>query len=106
MNHGLYAKYTITNNATGEVVSDAFVLKPATDRAARTALSIYGDMMREEGNEQLARDIETWVFDLDLKEDTEVHLLGNTAGTHTPNLPKADEALRRRRISASKKVKS
>ena len=65
---GLYEKYVVINRETGEEVHDAFVLRPATDRAARTALSIYGDIMYEQGNEALARDIEAWVFDLDCKE--------------------------------------
>lgn len=67
---GLYEKYIVIKKATGETVPFAFVLQPATDRAARTALSIYGDIMREQGNDALARDIEAWVFDLDCKDDT------------------------------------
>lgn len=65
---GLYEKYIVINRGTGEEVYDAFVLRPVTDRAARTAMSIYGDIMREQGKDALARDIEAWVFDLDHKE--------------------------------------
>ena len=55
---GLYGKYTIINNETGEPVQGfAFVLKPETDPHARWALAAYATSIRDE-NPKLARDID------------------------------------------------
>jgi len=40
-NNGLYEKYTVIKNSTGERVADCFVLCPKKDYAARKALEAY-----------------------------------------------------------------
>lgn len=59
---GLYNKYQIINRETGEESEgDYFVLKPATDPAARAALMAYAEAT---DNEQLAIDITIWLSSL------------------------------------------
>lgn len=59
---GLYNKYQIINRETGqETVGAYFVLKPATDQAARAALKTYALVT---DNKQLASDIIAWVSNL------------------------------------------
>lgn len=58
---GLYPKYKIIKNETGEEVENAFVLKPETDVHARTALMIYAQQVRDE-NPRLALEIEYWIL--------------------------------------------
>lgn len=55
---GLYGKYTVTNNETGEVVTACFVLRPDRDAAARKALWCYAAATEDT---QLSRDIERWM---------------------------------------------
>jgi hypothetical protein len=51
---GLYDKYTVTNNKTGEVVDGpTFVLRPDKDLNAALALMIYGAVVEDE-NQHLA----------------------------------------------------
>lgn len=77
---GLYNKYTIIDNRTGEVVTEeCFVLKPKTDEAARIALKTYADAIDYEkpygefwtdfkGNPKLASDIRKMIDHIE-KED-------------------------------------
>lgn len=55
---GLYNKYTVINNDTGETVEDCFILKPMEDKAAREALRCYA---KATDNEVLSRDLNKWV---------------------------------------------
>ncbi|MCM3257125.1 hypothetical protein M3664_04920 [Paenibacillus lautus] len=58
-NKGLYKKYTIINNETGqEVEGEYFVLKPENDPAARAALIHYATRTE---NKELGKDIVMWV---------------------------------------------
>lgn len=59
---GLYGKYTVVNNETGEQVTDCFVLRPEHDRAARAALYVYGTRC---GNVALRDDLHAWVLRLE-----------------------------------------
>lgn len=43
---GMYEKYSVINNLTGERVKDCFVLKPTKDPAARAALRTYAEATR------------------------------------------------------------
>ena len=38
---GVYSKYTVIKESTGEVLDDCFVLRPAKDEHARAALLAY-----------------------------------------------------------------
>ncbi|TYA10972.1 hypothetical protein FRY98_24715 [Paenibacillus faecis] len=59
LNKGLYNKYQIINRETGrEVEGDYFVLKPATDPAARAALEAYAEATN---NENLKVDLFAWL---------------------------------------------
>lgn len=56
---GLYDKYTIINNKSGEPIDeDAFVLKPDKDPAARKALITYAVNTK---NERLRNNLYDWV---------------------------------------------
>ncbi|MFF2016242.1 hypothetical protein [Paenibacillus sp. NPDC058177] len=78
---GLYNKYQIINRETGqEADGQFFVLKPASDPAARAALVTYAEAT---SNEQLGIDISTWISilpklakcdwcDTDVKGETEL----------------------------------
>lgn len=56
---GLYGKYSVINNETGEQVADCFVLRPERDIAALHALSEYA--ARCWHDEQLQNDLREWV---------------------------------------------
>lgn len=59
---GLYNKYQIINRETGqEAEGDYFVLKPAKDPAARSALMAYAEAT---DNEQLSMGITHWLSSL------------------------------------------
>lgn len=60
-NDGLYSKYTVVNNSTGELVTDCFVLKPLKDKTARKALLFYADNCK---TPQLSADIKEWLQEL------------------------------------------
>jgi len=60
---GLYPKYTITNNETGEEVRGAFILKPENDPHARTALAAYATSIQE-ANPILGKQIREWMAQL------------------------------------------
>ena len=63
---GLFNKYTIINNETGEEVEGSyFVLKPETDKAARNALRIYACLTE---NKNLAEDLFKWTDELEREE--------------------------------------
>lgn len=57
--HGLYEKYRVIKNATGEEVEGCFVLRPDRDVAALHALSEYAAHCRHD--EQLQNDLRVWV---------------------------------------------
>jgi hypothetical protein len=59
---GLYNKYTVTNNATGEDVSECFVLRPDRDIAALYALGEYAAHCWDD--EDLQDDLRKWVASL------------------------------------------
>ena len=50
--------YTVTDNATGEIVRCAFVLRPDIDDAAINAIRAYAHAC---GNRKLAERLEDWV---------------------------------------------
>ncbi len=58
---GLYGKYTVVKNSTGELVTDCFVLKPSKDETARKALLFYADNCKIP---QLSDDIKEWLQEL------------------------------------------
>lgn len=62
---GLYGKYTVINNDTGEEVTDCFVLRPKKDMAARAALKAYA---RATEDIPLAEDILHWIIKLRSEE--------------------------------------
>lgn len=55
---GLYSKYTVIENETGEEVGGCFVLRPKKDKAARVALKAYAQAT---DNIQLSEDIIAWL---------------------------------------------
>lgn len=56
---GLYSKYTVIKNATGEPIDgDSFILRPDIDLAAREALRAY---MMNTINPELRKDLQTWL---------------------------------------------
>lgn len=57
MSEGLYNKYTVINNQSGEVVESCFVLRPQIDLAARATMYEYANRVRTE-NPVLASEIE------------------------------------------------
>jgi hypothetical protein len=58
---GLYWKYTLINNETGEEVkSPAFILKPETDPHALHALKAYAQSVHLD-NPVLAADLKAWI---------------------------------------------
>lgn len=59
-NTGLYDKYTVIENSTGETVENCFVLRPFNDPAARVALRHYAQYIRA-SNPKLADDITRWL---------------------------------------------
>ncbi len=59
---GLYGKYRIINNQTGEeLAGNFFILRPARDKAARYALQCYADVTP---NDHLAADIRAWLEEI------------------------------------------
>ena len=59
MEKGLYPKYKVINNRTGEEVKDAcFIMKPETDEAARVAILAYANAT---DNKKLADDLRKWI---------------------------------------------
>ncbi|MFB6140048.1 MAG: hypothetical protein ABEJ26_06410 [Halosimplex sp.] len=61
---GLYEKYEVRKD--GELQTGCFVLKPASDPAAREALKTYA---RETDNEELAEDIDELVGRLEAMDE-------------------------------------
>lgn len=55
---GLYGKYTVYKNKDGSLVTDCFILRPAKDPAAVTALRAYAAAT---DNAELSADIINWV---------------------------------------------
>ena len=55
---GLWAKYKVIRSETGEVLTDAFILRPTTDIAARTALATYAEATH---NPRLGKEIREWL---------------------------------------------
>lgn len=60
MSDRLFPKFHITQVATGQPVTDGFVLVPASDPHARVALQAYADSVRTE-QPGLASDLDQWV---------------------------------------------
>lgn len=58
---GLYEKYSVTKNETGEPVFGCFILRPEKDKAAVEALKAYAQATP---NKQLADDIYRWIEEL------------------------------------------
>gem|GEM_PF-5962791 len=56
--NGLYAKYRVYKNNSGEPVENCFVLQPEKDPAAVEALRVYAGATT---NKQLAEDILSWI---------------------------------------------
>jgi hypothetical protein len=64
-NKGLYAKYKIISNSTGEEVKrPSFILFPDHDPHARAALRAYADSV-EKSNPELAIDLRAWMDTID-----------------------------------------
>ncbi len=62
---GLYNKYRVVRNDTGEEVDGCFILRPVTDTAARIALATYAEATH---NPRLGRDIREWLKELRKEE--------------------------------------
>lgn len=60
---GLYAKYTVIKNSTGEEVDDCFVLRPDREYNAGLALINYATLIQSE-NPILAEDIMRWLAEM------------------------------------------
>jgi hypothetical protein len=56
--NGLYGKYLVINNLSGEAVKNCFVLRPETDLAALSALKKYA---RETEDIELSNDLLAWI---------------------------------------------
>lgn len=66
---GLYHKYTITKNDTGEEVKrPSFLLLPESDPHARAALRTYAASVEDE-NPVLAADLRLWLDDIESSID-------------------------------------
>lgn len=63
---GLYEKYTVTNNETGEKVKDCFVLRPDRDILAQHAIRVYA----KAAGGALGRDLNNWIDALEDLHDT------------------------------------
>lgn len=63
---GLYKKYTVTNNETGETEDKVFVLKPVADPAAREALLVYATYVLDT-NPELRTDLIMWINAIEQK---------------------------------------
>jgi hypothetical protein len=62
LEQGLYKKFTVINNETGEEVQEqTFTLNPQTDPIAKSALLHYAS---ETPNQALRNDIRNWLQDL------------------------------------------
>lgn len=77
---GLYEKYEVRKD--GELQTGCFVLKPATDPAAREALKTYA---RETDNEELAEDIDELVSRLDAMDEMKQRMDKLEDMTHSQN---------------------
>lgn len=64
LTRGLYDKYTVIRNDTGEEVRGTFTLRPEVDPVARIALRAYAEAVRDE-NEHLAVDLLDWLDDIE-----------------------------------------
>ena len=64
---GMYPKFTVIKNATGEMAYGCFVLRPDRDPASRVALAAYADEVRAE-YPLLARDLDGWLLDMAAEE--------------------------------------
>jgi len=60
---GLYEKYTVIKNSTGEEVQGVFILKPESDPIAIAALQTYAELT---DNETLAQDLTGWIEVMEL----------------------------------------
>ncbi|MGG4267403.1 hypothetical protein [Peribacillus simplex] len=60
---GLYDKYTVLNNETGEEVTGVFILKPETDPIAIAALQKYAELTT---NKELENNLLVWFETLEL----------------------------------------
>ena len=70
MEKGLYPKYTIIKNSTGEEVKrPSFILLPENDPHARAALRAYSDSVAAD-NAGLASDLRTWIEVIEPKIST------------------------------------
>lgn len=59
---GLFIKYTVTKNDTGEGVDGCFVLRPDKDPAAIHAILAYADYCENvQGKTELAEDLRKWM---------------------------------------------
>lgn len=65
---GLYQKYRVVKT-NGELVNGCFVLRPASDPAARVALRAYADTTE---NSQLASDLRDWLDGLDTIQTNQI----------------------------------
>ena len=65
---GLYEKYLIAKNKSGELIDNGFVLRPDRDPAAKQALAFYAFLVLPK-NHQLSKDILTWLEGLDETSD-------------------------------------
>lgn len=62
---GLYDKYTVFDNATGEEKEGVFVLCPLKDQVAREAMRLYAKLTP---NKVLAEDLLNWLAVYELLE--------------------------------------
>lgn len=62
MDKGIYDKYTVINNHTGDKVEDCFVLKPSTDKNAIKALREYANLNK---NSLIGSELNEWLNGFD-----------------------------------------
>lgn len=60
---GLYDKYIVIENSTGEEVTEVFVLKPDTDPIAIAALQKYAELT---SNKELESNLSVWIETLEM----------------------------------------
>lgn len=108
---GLYGKYSVIKNETGEEVQNCFVLRPDRDYDALVAMFVYVNLIRN-SNSELAGDLMDWLvpFSLKFKEQATAEVESESAQTTEDQLLENQEHLEqpqpKRPVSKKRKPKS